>query len=69
FQQVAELLPIPGVTFVSKIPEDIQSVPRYAAGIPLNAGHPKEAKALLDYIASPEAQDTVQSTLLESVPR
>lgn len=52
FQQVAELLPIPGVTFVAKIPEDVQSVTRYAAGIPVNAEHPKEAKALLDYLAS-----------------
>lgn len=34
FQQVAELLPVPGVTFVGKIPEDVQSVTRYAAGVP-----------------------------------
>ncbi|KAA8705950.1 substrate-binding domain-containing protein [Pseudomonas cannabina] len=69
FQQVAELLPIPGVTFVAKIPEDVQSVTRYAAGVPVNAEHPKQARALLDYLASPQAQATVQSTGLDSVPR
>jgi molybdate transport system substrate-binding protein len=69
FQQVAELLPIPGVTFVAKIPEDVQSVTRYAAGIPVNAEHPKQAKALLDYMASPKAQAAVQSTGLDSVAR
>jgi len=69
FQQVAELLPIPGVTFVAKIPEDVQSVTRYAAGIPVNAEHPKQAKALLDYLASPKAQKAVQATGLDSVPR
>ncbi|RML47855.1 ABC transporter, periplasmic substrate-binding protein [Pseudomonas syringae pv. ribicola] len=69
FQQVAELLPVPGVTFVAKIPEDVQSVTRYAAGIPVNAEHPKQAKALLDYLASPRAQATVQETGLDSVPR
>lgn len=69
FQQVAELLPIPGVTFVAKIPEDVQSVTRYAAGIPVNAEHPQQAKALLNYMASPKAQATVQSTGLDSVPR
>ncbi|WP_010217051.1 substrate-binding domain-containing protein [Pseudomonas syringae group genomosp. 3] len=70
FQQVAEaLLPVPGVTFVAKIPEDVQSVTRYAAGIPVNAEHPKQAKALLDYLASPKAQATVQETGLDSVPR
>lgn len=69
FQQVAELLPIPGVTFVGKIPEDVQSVTRYAAGIPKNADHPVEAKKLLTYLASPEAQTTVRATGLDSVPR
>lgn len=69
FQQVAELLPVAGITFVGKIPENIQSVTRYAAGIPENAEHPAEAKKLLDYLASPEAQPKVRSTGLDSVPR
>ena len=69
FQQVAELRPVPGVTFVAKIPEDVQSVTRYAAGIPVNAEHPKQARALLDYLASPKAQKAVQATGLDSVPR
>jgi molybdate transport system substrate-binding protein len=69
FQQVAELLPVPGVTFVGKIPEDVQSVTRFAAGIPRNAEHPQQAKALLEYLASPKAQTVVQATGLDSVPR
>src|SRR5471030_3450080 len=52
FQQVSELLPVPGVSFVAKIPESVQSVTRFAAGIPVGAQHPAEAKALLDYLAS-----------------
>ena len=68
-QQVAELLPVPGVTFVGKIPEDVQSVTRFAAGIPVNAEHPEHAKALLQYLASPQAQPVVQSTGLDSVSR
>ncbi|WET12181.1 substrate-binding domain-containing protein [Pseudomonas sp. D3] len=68
-QQVAELLPVPGVTYVGKIPEDVQSVTRFAAGIPVNAEHPAQAKALLQYLASPEAQPVVQSTGLDSVSR
>ncbi|MGR3963108.1 ABC transporter substrate-binding protein [Pseudomonas sp. 910_23] len=68
-QQVAELLPVKGVTFVGKIPENVQSVTRFAAGIPVNAEHPDEAKALLQFMASPEAQPVVQSTGLDSVSR
>lgn len=66
-QQVAELLPVPGVTYVGKIPEDVQSVTRFAAGIPVNAEHPAQAKALLQFLASPQAQPVVQSTGLDSV--
>ncbi|MCK3849878.1 substrate-binding domain-containing protein [Pseudomonas sp. W2Jun17] len=68
-QQVAELLPVKGVTFVGKIPENVQSVTRFAAGIPVNAEHPDEAKALLQFMASPQAQPVVQSTGLDSVSR
>jgi molybdate transport system substrate-binding protein len=68
FQQVSELLPVKGATFVGKIPESLQSVTRYAGGIPVGAQHPKEAKALLDYLASPDVQTKVQATGLDSVP-
>ncbi len=67
FQQVAELLPVPGVTFVGKVPEEMQSVTRYAAGIPVSSKHPDEARALLQYLASPAAQPTVQKTGLDSI--
>jgi molybdate transport system substrate-binding protein len=68
FQQVSELLPVKGAAFVGKIPESLQSVTRFAAGIPVNAEHPKEAKALLDYLASPGVQAEVQATGLDTVP-
>ncbi|WP_396333046.1 substrate-binding domain-containing protein [Burkholderia anthina] len=67
FQQVSELLPVQGATFVGKIPESLQSVTRFAAGIPVGARHPEQAKALLDYLASPDAQADVRSTGLDSV--
>jgi molybdate transport system substrate-binding protein len=67
FQQVSELLPVKGAAYVGKIPESMQSVTRFAAGIPVGAQHPKEAKALLDYLASPAVQAEVRSTGLDSV--
>ncbi|MGJ7547392.1 substrate-binding domain-containing protein [Pseudomonas alloputida] len=69
FQQVAELLPVPGVTYVGKIPESLQSVTRFAAGIPKTAEHPAEAKQLLNYLASPDVQPAVRATGLDSVAR
>ena len=67
FQQVSELLPVKGAAYVGKIPESMQSVTRFAAGIPVGAQHPKEAKSLLDYLASPAVQPEVTSTGVDSV--
>lgn len=67
FQQVSELLPVPGVTYAGKVPESVQSVTRFAGGIPVGADHPEDAKKLLDYLASPQAQATVRATGLDSV--
>ncbi|WP_244817528.1 substrate-binding domain-containing protein [Caballeronia sp. Lep1P3] len=67
FQQVAELLPVPGVEFVGKVPEEVQSVTRYAAGIPVGSKHPEEARALLRFLASPAAQPTVRKTGLDPI--
>lgn len=69
FQQVAELLPVPGVAFVGKIPESLQSVTRFAAAVPKGAEHPAEAKQLLQYLASPAVQPDVRATGLDSVAR
>ncbi|CAB3755173.1 molybdenum ABC transporter substrate-binding protein [Burkholderia sp. MSh2] len=68
FQQVSELLPVPGVTYAGKVPESVQSVTRFAGGIPVGAEHPAQAKKLLDYLASPQAQPAVQATGLDPVP-
>ncbi|WP_321790612.1 substrate-binding domain-containing protein [Burkholderia pyrrocinia] len=66
FQQVSELLPVPGVTYAGKVPESVQSVTRFAGGIPVGADHPDDAKKLLDYLASPQVQPVVQATGLDS---
>lgn len=68
FQQVSELLPVKGSTFVGKIPESLQSVTRYAAGIPVASKHQKEAKALLAYMSSPAAQPLIRATGMDSIP-
>jgi molybdate transport system substrate-binding protein len=67
FQQVSELLPVKGAEFVGRVPESVQSVTRFAAGIPVGAKHPDEARALLRYLASPGVQDTVRATGLDPI--
>ncbi|WP_174990564.1 substrate-binding domain-containing protein [Pandoraea captiosa] len=64
-QQVSELLPVKGIAYAGKIPESLQSVTRFAGGVPVAAPHPEEGKKLLDYMAAPAASKDVESTGLD----
>lgn len=68
FQQVSELLPVSGVTFIGKLPEQVQSVTRFAGAVPQGAAHQQKARDLLNYLASPDVQPQVRATGLDSVP-
>lgn len=66
-QQVSELLPVKGVTFVGELPDDVQYITRFAGAVPPKAAHPEAGKALLDFLASAQAQAVVHATGLHSV--
>lgn len=59
FQQVSELIHVPGVTFVGVIPAELQPGLSYAGAITSAARQPDAALALLRFLASPEAASTI----------
>jgi molybdate transport system substrate-binding protein len=59
FQQVSELLNVPGVTFVGAIPAELQPGFSFAGAVTTTARHPDAALALLRFLASPEAASTI----------
>lgn len=59
FQQVSELMHVPGVTFVGTIPADVQLATTFAAVIASSANEPEGARALIRYLTSPEAAPVV----------
>ena len=65
---MSELLPVPGVTFVGELPDNLQYITRFAGAVTVSADHPQEGKALLTYLASPAAQETIHATGMRSVP-
>lgn len=67
FQQVSELLPVKGVEFVGKLPEQVQYVTRFSGAIVAGSVHQKHARQLLRYLASPETQPVVRATGLDSL--
>ena len=67
FQQVSELLPIRGIALAGTIPDEVQKVTVYSAGIPVTAREPAVAKALIYFLFTTEARQTVEKTGLEPV--
>jgi hypothetical protein len=67
FQQVSELLPVPGVTVIGELPDNAQYITRFAGTVTANAEHRQEGKALLDFLSSPRAQKTIHATGMRAV--
>lgn len=57
FQQLSELMNVPGVRVVGPLPPAIQSLTIFSGGVAANCGKPSAARALLDFIASPAHSD------------
>jgi molybdate transport system substrate-binding protein len=67
FQQISELRPVKGIDIVGELPPGAQKVTIFAAGIPTTARHPEAAKALIQWLASPEAYNAIKKSGLEPV--
>ena len=65
FQQISELLPIPGIDFVGPLPPELQRVTVFSAGIATNAREPEAAKALIKFLSSPSALAAIAKSGLE----
>ena len=67
FQQVSEILPIEGVDYVGAIPEQVQKITTFSAGITVRALNPEGAERLIDFLSSPEVASTIAATGLTPV--
>jgi len=59
FQQVSELIHVPGVTFVGAIPAELQPGFSFAGALTSTAREPEAAGALLRFLASSEAAPVI----------
>jgi molybdate transport system substrate-binding protein len=59
FQQVSELMNVPGTTFVGPIPAELQPGFTFAGAVTVASHDPKAARALLEFLASPEARPAI----------
>jgi molybdate transport system substrate-binding protein len=59
FQQVAELIHVPGVSFVSTIPAAVQPPTFFSAALTTTAQQPEAANALIRFLTSPAAAPVI----------
>ncbi len=55
FQQVPELIHVPGVDFVGRVPSDVQPPTLFVGALPKNSQHSDAAIALLHFLSSADA--------------
>jgi molybdate transport system substrate-binding protein len=67
FQQISELLPVPGIDFVGPLPSEVQRVSVFTAGIVVGAREPDAARALIKFLASPSAVPAITKSGLEPI--
>ncbi|WP_245272319.1 substrate-binding domain-containing protein [Xanthobacter sp. 126] len=67
FQQISELLPVAGVDVVGPIPESVQKITIFSAGMSSKAGSPKAGAELTAFLASPQAAPVISKTGLDPI--
>jgi len=65
FQQVSELLPVTGIDYVGPLPDTVQQITVFSAGIATHAKNLQAAKVLIQYLAAPDVAATIRKTGLE----
>jgi molybdate transport system substrate-binding protein len=65
FQQVGELLPVPGIDFVGPLPADIQQITVFSAGLHGAAKQPDAARALVKFLTAPAAAPVIRKKGME----
>lgn len=65
FQQVSELIPIPGIDFIGEIPPEVQKTVLFSAGITSNVVNINASRDLIAFLASPKAAPTIEKAGLK----
>ena len=67
FQQISEILPIPGADYAGAIPDELQEVTVFSAGVTTAAQNPDGAMRLIRFFSAPAAAPAIIGTGLEPV--
>ena len=69
FQQISELLEVPGVDYVGPLPPEVQRVTVFTAAVSAGARNPDAARALIEFLTSPSGTETMAKSGLDPIAR
>ncbi|MCW5605843.1 MAG: substrate-binding domain-containing protein [Burkholderiales bacterium] len=67
FQQISELLPVPGIAHITPLPPEVQKVSSFAAGVAASSPARDMAWSVIRFLASPQAAKAITNSGLEPV--
>ncbi len=67
FQQMSELLPVPGIAHITPLPPEVQKVSVFSAGVAASTRDSDLARSVIKFLASPEAAAAITKSGLEPV--
>jgi molybdate transport system substrate-binding protein len=67
FQQMSELLPVPGIDHITPLPPQVQKVSLFSAGVAVSTGDRDAAREAIRFLASPEAARAITNSGLEPI--
>jgi molybdate transport system substrate-binding protein len=68
FQQISELKPVEGIDIVGPLPDELQRITVFSAGIAAVSKEPEAGRALIKFLASPAAREAIVKSGMEPVP-
>jgi molybdate transport system substrate-binding protein len=67
-QQISELKPVAGIDIIGPLPPDLQKITVFSAGIASVSKEPDAGKALIKFLTSPAAHDTIVNSGMDPIP-
>lgn len=69
FQQISELLEVPGIDYVGPLPAEVQRVTVFSAGVAVGARTPDAARAFIEFFSSTNGVETMSKSGLDPISR
>jgi molybdate transport system substrate-binding protein len=68
FQQMSELMPVPGIAYITPLPMELQKISIFSAGVARTSTDPEMAKKVIEFLSSEQARTTITKSGLEPIP-